>query len=589
VLGVVASPADLTPLDVERERRLIDDALGTLKQTGAIEIGWLVGRGIDELRQALHSGSWHVLHFVGHGHFDPLGGEGLIALVNEDGSTLRLQATQFARLLADHDSLRLAVLNSCEGASGSGTTTISSTASLLIKRGLPAVVAMQSEITDRSAITFARTFYQHLAQSTPIDAAITEARKTMSLDAARPEWGTPVLFLRTQDGVLFDMSEDRLPPRSPFPPDRSLPRRLALLSLPTVVLAVGALALTAWRLPTRVAIDLVTSRVAFTVRGPDVALIEGSPSFSRLVSEGCESATITGASVSAVFPGADSPAAEHLGDVLLTCPDPAARLILEGIGDQPAAIGSFDRFRLPDGTAVTLTAVPDSAMPTITIDMLAAVKLDLGVSRELQVITDFVRVPEQLGAAGVLRVRPMVAPTWFALRTRDRTTLSVTPSTPAETSFFPERIRIPIEDPQFVQDRSTGLVSSLLGSGALTYSEYPNLPGVGFDADDFVQLHEAAELEISRIAFSTEPPGLALRVEGVVHGSRIGRPATDASTGGGRWRDPRLTAYDVARQTSAWQLVAGVIAWAATTSWAWYDGWRRLTHVGRAADRLEDG
>ena len=88
---------------------------------------------------------------------------------------------------------------------GSQRDIISSTAATLVRRGIPAVVAMQYEITDRAAIELARAFYEALAEGYPVDAAIAEARKAISLAVANSvEWGTPVLYMRSPDGVLFE-------------------------------------------------------------------------------------------------------------------------------------------------------------------------------------------------------------------------------------------------------------------------------------------------------------------------------------------------------------------------------------------------
>ncbi len=81
-----------------------------------------------------------------------------------------------ARLLADHQSLRLVLLNSCEGARGSGRDIYSSTAAILVRQGIAAVLAMQYEITDRAAIEFSRVFYEALAYGLPIDTAVATAR-----------------------------------------------------------------------------------------------------------------------------------------------------------------------------------------------------------------------------------------------------------------------------------------------------------------------------------------------------------------------------------------------------------------------------
>jgi WD40 repeat protein len=77
-----------------------------------------------------------------------------------------------------------------------------------VRRGIPAVLAMQYEITDRAAIEFARAFYEALADGLPVDAAVAEARIAVSLGVTNTvEWGTPVLYMRSPDGVLFRMQE----------------------------------------------------------------------------------------------------------------------------------------------------------------------------------------------------------------------------------------------------------------------------------------------------------------------------------------------------------------------------------------------
>ena len=70
-------------------------------------------------------------YFMGHGGFDRDADEGYIALVDEYDEAHRLTATQLGRVLADHQSLRLAVLNSCEGGTGSEHDIFSSTAAIL--------------------------------------------------------------------------------------------------------------------------------------------------------------------------------------------------------------------------------------------------------------------------------------------------------------------------------------------------------------------------------------------------------------------------------------------------------------------------
>ena len=77
-----------------------------------------------------------------------------------------------------------------------------------MRRGIPAVLAMQYAITDRAAIEFTTTLYESLADGYLVDAAVTEARKAISLAVNHSvEWGTPVLHMRAPDGVVFALTE----------------------------------------------------------------------------------------------------------------------------------------------------------------------------------------------------------------------------------------------------------------------------------------------------------------------------------------------------------------------------------------------
>jgi CHAT domain-containing protein len=99
------------------------------------------------------------------------------------------------------------VLNACNGALASREDTFAGTAQVLVQHGVPAVIAMQSEVMDETACSFAEKFYQALAAGLPVDACIGEVRRALAAER-NPEWGTPVLYLRATDGHLFAL-EDR--------------------------------------------------------------------------------------------------------------------------------------------------------------------------------------------------------------------------------------------------------------------------------------------------------------------------------------------------------------------------------------------
>lgn len=207
VLGMVASPQGLPRLDVEHEKRLVEEAVRALQEKKLVELTWLEGQTWRDLQRAMRHGPWHVFHFIGHGGFDPETEEGAIALADEEGRTHLLGATDLALLLDDHYFLRLVFLNSCEGAKGTPRDPFSSTAASLVRCGIPAVVAMQYEITDKAAIEFSHAFYDAMADGLPVDAAVAEARTAIKMKSTL-EWGTPVLYMRSSDGCIFDVSTE---------------------------------------------------------------------------------------------------------------------------------------------------------------------------------------------------------------------------------------------------------------------------------------------------------------------------------------------------------------------------------------------
>jgi peptidoglycan hydrolase-like protein with peptidoglycan-binding domain/CHAT domain-containing protein len=220
MLAVVASPSDLPPLDVEAERRRIEQVVAGMAAAERVELDWLDPATPRALRHALRDGNYHVLHYVGHSAFTA-NGEGMLYLEQEtDGRSVGVDSTLFANLLSDQDRLRLVVLNSCEGARTTLTDPYAGVATTLIQLGVPAVVAMQFEISDDAALLFAEELYTNLVgRQDPIDAAVAEARKAVYTEVDAIEWATPVLFVRDPDVELFRFEVPAAPLPPPPPPD----------------------------------------------------------------------------------------------------------------------------------------------------------------------------------------------------------------------------------------------------------------------------------------------------------------------------------------------------------------------------------
>jgi hypothetical protein len=220
VLGMAARPSDADALDVAAEIRWTEDALKGLVAEGVVQLTWLQGQTWRALREAMLSGEWHIFHFIGHGGFSRERNEGEIVLAGDAGLASPLGATQLARLLGYCRPLRLVLLNACDGARAVPSSAFASTAATLVRRQVPAVVAMQYPISDRAAIEFARTFYDALARGMAVDTAVAAARVAISIELpGTAEWATPALFMRAPDGVLF---------RPPAPPPAAAAARSPL-------------------------------------------------------------------------------------------------------------------------------------------------------------------------------------------------------------------------------------------------------------------------------------------------------------------------------------------------------------------------
>lgn len=205
VLVMISNPTDIDDLDVEDEWRQLREAVSDLSDRGLVTFDRLDTATLEALQRQLRREEYHVFHYIGHAGFDDQSDDGVLILENERGHSRRVNAERLGNILHDEESLRLAILNACEGARSSRKDPFSGLAQSLVQKGVPAVIAMQFEISDEAAITLSHEFYRALGEGYPADAALGESRKMVS-NRNELEWGTPVLFMRSPDGVLFDVA-----------------------------------------------------------------------------------------------------------------------------------------------------------------------------------------------------------------------------------------------------------------------------------------------------------------------------------------------------------------------------------------------
>ena len=224
VLAVLSNPKDVTRLEVDKEWQRLREVTSPLEERGLLRLKQLENPTPARLRKALR-GQVNVLHFVGHGFFDDSLELGGLIFEDENGGSKVVTAKELAELLQDSRTLRLVFLNACEGAVSGRSDSFAGVAQGLVQRCVPAVLAMQFPISDPAAIALSREFYSALADGYPIDAALSEARKAV-MEAGGPlEWGTPVLFSRSDDNRLIEMPTGDARPvieRQPWEPETIL-------------------------------------------------------------------------------------------------------------------------------------------------------------------------------------------------------------------------------------------------------------------------------------------------------------------------------------------------------------------------------
>ncbi|MCP4662969.1 MAG: CHAT domain-containing protein [bacterium] len=204
ILVVVSRPAGLAVLDLDRERRHLEEVWGKL---AGVEIVTLPRATPEALRTALLERPFQVLHFMGHGGFDRATGDEVLFFEDDDGRAQPVPGQVLGDVLRDASSLGLAFLNACDTARSrhrDGLDPFTGVAAALVMARLPAVVAMQFPISDHAAIAFSNAFYRRLAAGDSVDAAAVEGRMAIHLrDTRSMEWSTPVLFMRTGEERLF--------------------------------------------------------------------------------------------------------------------------------------------------------------------------------------------------------------------------------------------------------------------------------------------------------------------------------------------------------------------------------------------------
>ncbi|WP_157270718.1 TIR domain-containing protein [Azohydromonas aeria] len=226
LLVAVAAPDEGTTgsasLDQERELQGILDAVETLSQDGNAQVRILEVGHPAQIAGAFASDAYHVLHLSCHG------GPGVLELEDEEGRALPVAPAELLKPLKPIGRpLPLVLLNACHGGvpEGNGERGAASFALELLRAGVPAVVAMQTAVSDDYATALARAFYTHLTTGEHLRPSRALALARQELEAARqqvlragsgaapPEYAVATLYVAGEEAPLADFGAARQPLR----------------------------------------------------------------------------------------------------------------------------------------------------------------------------------------------------------------------------------------------------------------------------------------------------------------------------------------------------------------------------------------
>lgn len=209
ILMVVTQPEDLSTLNLPQEIRHLKAELE--RGPTPAQLTLLEQPSRHDLAQVLEQGQFHVFHYAGHSNLSNSGGT--IHLVSPvTGGTESLSGDDLAGLLVNN-GVQLAVFNSCRSSDTTfGLEDEQSLSQALVKRGVPAVLAMAEQVPDEVSLALTRLLYRNVLQGQPLDLALSRARQGLlsSYGSGQLYWALPVLYLHPQsEGLLIPNTADQ--------------------------------------------------------------------------------------------------------------------------------------------------------------------------------------------------------------------------------------------------------------------------------------------------------------------------------------------------------------------------------------------
>jgi hypothetical protein len=214
-LLLVASPTDLPeynldPLDIHGEIERTREVLGGIPLTVLARQGLQdhqegqpasVENLFQHLRQrkADGTGYFDILLLVCHGSLR--NGQAWLWLEDDNGATKQVSGSELVTRFKELAEIpMLVVLNSCESARSEAGQVRAALGPLLSQAGVPAVLAMQGQISVETSAAFTQSFFKALQADGVIDLATSIARGAVR---ERPDHWMPALFMRLRSGRIW--------------------------------------------------------------------------------------------------------------------------------------------------------------------------------------------------------------------------------------------------------------------------------------------------------------------------------------------------------------------------------------------------
>ncbi|HEY3311315.1 MAG TPA: CHAT domain-containing protein [Anaerolineales bacterium] len=196
-LAAVANPADLASLKLATINA--EDELGVARD-GLVGVNVETCKGnLKELSARLQAETIDILYLVCHGYL--ANGQPFLVLENDDGNLVKVPGGDLVNMLRDLQTRpRMVLLVSCQSAGNGTGDALTAIAPRLAEIGIPAVLAMQANISMDTSRKFLPAFFTALNQDGQIDRAVSSARGAVS---GAPDFWVPVLFMRLKSGRLW--------------------------------------------------------------------------------------------------------------------------------------------------------------------------------------------------------------------------------------------------------------------------------------------------------------------------------------------------------------------------------------------------